>query len=268
MALSGSQWKSLRWSQYSESVQIAMPASISSAISPAPSPPLGSQHRHAGDHGHEDERRHRRVDAREEVEEAALEQRRGGAEPRCALVSHRSDSSDGPPESRFRKAGGIARGGSAHENWAICANATRARSEPWQDRPRRSETSTQGWGSDSDRAAGAGRGGGIGTRQGRAQAPPQERTQLRRLLLPQAHALRARPRRAVLHLSSRHARRPRAAPPADAAPAPSPEERGQRRPERGYDQRADDGSRREPRAGAPLHRLRPPRPGAPGQEHG
>ena len=39
-ALSGSQWKNLRCSQYSESVQIANPARISRMISTAPWPSL------------------------------------------------------------------------------------------------------------------------------------------------------------------------------------------------------------------------------------
>jgi hypothetical protein len=44
----------------------------------------------AGDHDrHEDDRRDSRVDPGEEVEEAALEHRRRGREPRCPLVRHR-----------------------------------------------------------------------------------------------------------------------------------------------------------------------------------
>ena len=44
----------------------------------------------AADHDrHEDDRRDRRMDAGEEVEEAALEHRRGGRELRCPLVCHR-----------------------------------------------------------------------------------------------------------------------------------------------------------------------------------
>jgi hypothetical protein len=48
-----------------------------------------AEHDQGDDHRDVDQRRHHRMDPREEVEEAALEQRRRGAQPGGAFTGHR-----------------------------------------------------------------------------------------------------------------------------------------------------------------------------------
>ena len=90
-ALSGSQWKTSRCSQYSVSVQIADPGEGEQRQLPGGVAAVGPQPLHRDDHRHEDDRRDRRVDAGEEVEEVALEKLWGGRELLGAVVSlHRA----------------------------------------------------------------------------------------------------------------------------------------------------------------------------------
>ena len=86
-ALSGSQWKTSRCSQYSVSVQIPIPPSEQAASCQDAVAAVDAQPLHRDDHRHEDDRRDRRVHPREEVEEFALEERRGGRELLGPLVS-------------------------------------------------------------------------------------------------------------------------------------------------------------------------------------
>ena len=86
-ALSGSQWKTSRCSQYSVSVQIPTPPSVSSDQLPGGEAVGGGHPLHRDDDRDEDDRRDRRVDAGEEVEEFALEELRRSRELLGPVVS-------------------------------------------------------------------------------------------------------------------------------------------------------------------------------------
>ena len=82
---SGSQWKTLRWSQYSDSVQMKRPREDEQHGLAGTGAAVDAEHDEADDHRDEDDRRHGRVDPREEVEEPRLEERRRGAQAGCSL---------------------------------------------------------------------------------------------------------------------------------------------------------------------------------------
>ena len=93
---SGSKWKTIRWIQYSISVQNSQPAATSPTVS------AGVQLGRADTNstptvGQEDQRRHGRMDARETVEEVRVEHPRRRLEDVCtAGIQHTQNLPHGP----------------------------------------------------------------------------------------------------------------------------------------------------------------------------